>query len=533
MSFFERLSLEIKRQKLILIYRLCVTFYSFLFFIFFFHHILAAKNRRKEKKRKFSSILLHKKNRSINTSSLKTTFCFCSWLFLNHIHTLITYNNKMHSSISPRSCTHPKCQHTSRALCVCCNQYLCLEHLKEHSDKQNDAHLPSLMAELNVLSDRLHHVSLVEPFFLANLDKWRADAYRTIDRFYDKQRRDFQEFIQENQEKQRKELDYLRLKINELTHEQNATEDDIHLIKNTIKLIEKNLNDLPHLQCNIRPLVIDENIASLRSGSTTKEILPLARPYRTMNIIDDSYCWMATNDNYLLVHHKPNLYLLDRQLSVIEKTPWLHDRIYIMCWSSTLNRFIVVTNDTIYTIDSNLMAIERCEFTHHNNIYRSWRSGTCSNTSLYLSTGELGPSLYEFTLLPSIQFVKEWSSPITCRKEEFIDDLCYKNGKLAMIIFQQTTNEVRFDQRSSTTLDLIWSIEIARIVPRRTTGCCWLNNNEWLITDEYDFRLFHISADGHLIKTEKYSPAPYNALLFGKDILAIRTIEGVNLHRLQ
>jgi hypothetical protein len=187
----------------------------------------------------------------------------------------------------------------------------------------------------------------------------------------------------------------------------------------------------------------------------------------------------------------------------------------------------------IFTLDENLLAIERCNLNHHHhNIYCNWRSGTCSNTNLFLSTGELGSSIYEFTLLPSIQFVKEWSSPISCRKDEGIDDLCYKNGKFAIIIFHQTTNETRLDLRSSTTLDIIWSIELGNLAPRRTTGCCWLNNDEWFVTDEYDFRIFHISADGHLLKCEKYNPAPYNALLFGKDILAIRTIEGINLHKL-
>jgi hypothetical protein len=84
----------------------------------------------------------------------------------------------------------------------------------------------------------------------------------------------------------------------------------------------------------------------------------------------------------------------------------------------------------------------------------------------------------------------------------------------------------------STTLDLIWSIELGHIAPRCTTDCCWLNNDEWLVTDEYDFRLFHILANGYLLKSEKYDPAPHNALLFGKDILAIRTIEYDQSHSL-
>jgi hypothetical protein len=408
-----------------------------------------------------------------------------------------------------------------------------MDHLKEHPDNQSDIQLTSLITEINILSDHFDHISLVEPYFLTTLDKWRSDAYCTIDRFYETQRRQFEEFIQENRDKQQKDIDQLRLKINDLIRDQNTSQEDIYLIKDTIQLIEKDFNDLQHLECNIRPLVIDENLTNLQSDEILQDLLPLSRPYRTMNIIDDSYCWMASNDNYLLIHHKPHLYLLDRELSIIEKTLWTHGRIYVMCWSSILNNFIGITNNMIFILDENLLIIEQYDLPYHNNnIYRYWRSGTCSNTNLFLSTGELGTSIYEFNLLPSIQFSKEWLSPISCRKDEGIDDLCYKNEKFSILIFHQPTNKTRLDLRSSKTLNIIWSIELDHIEPRRTTGCCWLNNDEWLVTDEYDFRIFYISADGHLLQTDKYNPAPYNALLFGQDILAIRTVEGINLHKL-
>jgi septal ring factor EnvC (AmiA/AmiB activator) len=163
----------------------------------------------------------------------------------------------MRSSASPRSCTISGCKHSSRALCI--------DHLKDHVDKPNDIQLTSLTAEINILSDRFHYTPLVESCFLTTLDKWRTDAHRTIDRFYETQRRHFEQIIQQNRDKQRKEIDRLRLKLNDLIREQNATQEDIYLIKNTIQIIEKDLNDLQHLQCNIRPLVIDENIATIQS----------------------------------------------------------------------------------------------------------------------------------------------------------------------------------------------------------------------------------------------------------------------------
>ncbi len=129
----------------------------------------------------------------------------------------------MRSSALPRSCTVPGCKNSSRAVCICCNQYLCIDHLKDHSDKQMDSQLTSLTAEINVLSDRLHHISLAEPYFLTTLDKWRSDAYRTIDRFYETQRRNFEQFIEENRDKQRREIDHLRLKMINLIRDQNTS----------------------------------------------------------------------------------------------------------------------------------------------------------------------------------------------------------------------------------------------------------------------------------------------------------------------
>ncbi|CAF4238036.1 unnamed protein product, partial [Adineta steineri] len=113
----------------------------------------------------------------------------------------------MHSSTLSRSCSISGCKHLSRALCICCNQYVCIDHLKDHSNNQNDTQLTSLTTDLNILSDRIHYTPLVDSFFLTTLEKWRTDAYRTIDRFYETQRRHFEQFIHENRDKQRKEID--------------------------------------------------------------------------------------------------------------------------------------------------------------------------------------------------------------------------------------------------------------------------------------------------------------------------------------
>ncbi|CAF4008185.1 unnamed protein product, partial [Rotaria sp. Silwood1] len=52
------------------------------------------------------------------------------------------------------------------------------------------------------------------------------------------------------------------------------------------------------------------------------------------------------------------------------------------------------------------MTIDQCQINPINN--KEWSFGSCSNTSLYLSTSDMSTSLYEYTLLPTIKFIKEW-----------------------------------------------------------------------------------------------------------------------------
>jgi hypothetical protein len=58
-----------------------------------------------------------------------------------------------------------------------------------------------------------------------------------------------------------------------------------------------------------------------------------------------------------------------------------------------------------------------------------------------------------------------------------------------------------------------------------------LKNDEWLVIDYINSSLLQISKDGQLKVTHKYTPTPQNAVLFGSNILAIRTTNCVNFYR--
>ena len=60
---------------------------------------------------------------------------------------------------------------------------------------------------------------------------------------------------------------------------------------------------------------------------------------------------------------------------------------------------------------------------------------------------------------------------------------------------------------------------------------CLLKCDEWLVIDHQTSHLLHISKDGKLKFTKKYDPTPQNAVLFGSNILAIRTTNCINFYK--
>jgi hypothetical protein len=98
---------------------------------------------------------------------------------------------------------------------MCCQQYLCREHLKEHDNLINDQ-LPILTDQINALSDQLNNSVLLESSCLTGLNQWREDAHRAVDQCYERKHRQFEELIQGRRDKQKKELDQMRVNFTEL-----------------------------------------------------------------------------------------------------------------------------------------------------------------------------------------------------------------------------------------------------------------------------------------------------------------------------
>ncbi|CAF1003906.1 unnamed protein product [Rotaria sordida] len=433
-----------------------------------------------------------------------------------------------------QSCSIKKCIRTSRGLCDCCQQNLCLQHLNEHNASLI-SQLNPLTDEINALGDRLKTLSIHKAIADSRekLEQWREDCYKKIDCFFEQKCQELDHLIDEKVGKQREELKRIQLKITELINTQETTRQDIDLLTSTIRELERNMNNIEEacFTVDTRPLLIDDTHVSI--GRTTDHELDQSTLWsvcRTIASPKGSFASLSSNDRHLLKHQEPNLCLFDREMNIVKQTLWSYGTIHDMCWSSILDRFIVLGKNNIYLINENTMSIDNVQRIEGRN----WGSCTCSDIVLFASIIERASSIMEFTLVPAIELIKEWKYPHTCTNDEFITDIVYNNGHLALIVMNKPEKSVLIDLRNAKTLSRIWTFQPdIRWVQNKIFRCCSLTCNEWLMVDYETGRLLQITKDGKIKKTIKYHPAPYRAILFGLNKLAASTMTDVRLHAIQ
>jgi hypothetical protein len=403
----------------------------------------------------------------------------------------------------------------------------------EH-DLSINSQLNPLSDEINALGERLKSINLENSIGDSHqkLEKWRDDCHKTIDYFFEQKCRELDQCIAKKMEKQRQEIVRMRQKMSELIEEQEATHRDIDSLTSTVRGLEREMTKIEKtsLQVEIKPLLIDDSLIQIEdSGVNRFDLLSLSPIYKTINYSRENWVPLACNNRYLLLHQEPNLCLVDRDLTIIKQNSWIYGTIYDMCWSSALNRFIVINGSDVFLVDEDNMSIENIQTLQK----RKWLSCTTSETSLFLSTKVWGSSIMEFSLLPTIELVKQWQSPDTCTRDEVINGIVYNNGTLAMMIKNPSEKTIHIEMRSSATLDRLWSAQLNIAYSQNIrTRCCLLTHNEWLVVDRNTSRIFHISKDGKVKSSNAYNPPPFCATIFDQDMLAISTARGVNVHRL-
>ena len=430
-------------------------------------------------------------------------------------------------------CAIATCQRVSRTLCYGCNQNFCREHMVEH-DLSLNSQLNPLSDEINALGERLQSLNFENTVAASHkqLEQWRIDCHKTIDFFFEQKCKELDRYFTKRMEKQLEEVGRMRMKLSELIREQEATHKDIDSLTATIRDLEREMNQIEQTSCQIeiKSLVLDDSLIHFDNSDINRfDLSSLSSVNKTINYPRENWAPLSCNNRYILIHQEPNLCLVNQDLNIIKQNSWIYGTIYDMCWSSTLNRFIVINGSDVFLIDENSMSIENIQALQQ----RKWLSCTTSETSLFLSTKVWGSSIMEFSLLPTIELVKQWQSPDTCTRDEVINGIVYNNGTLAMMIKNPSEKTIHIEMRSSVTLDRLWSLRLNIAYSQNIrTRCCLLSNNQWLVVDRNTSRIFHISKDGKIKGSCAYNPPPFCAVLFNHDMLVISTARGVNIHKL-
>jgi hypothetical protein len=431
-------------------------------------------------------------------------------------------------------CAAPKCERTSRVLCDCCKKNLCLQHLNEHNALLV-SQLNPLTDELNALGNRLQSFNICEAVSFARqeLEQWRKDCHEKIDDFFEQKCQEIDCLATSELNEQRDRFLHVQSKINKFIRQQEATRHDIEILTSDICQLEREMKKLEKttFQVNTHSLVLDDSFIQVKKIDEHEfDLSSVAHVYRTLPPVPGSYATLTSNNQVLLIHQKPNLCLVNREMNVEKQIFWPYKSILDMCWSASLGQFVIIDEKGIFLVDDRTMAIKNIEKTEE----RSWLSCMCSEaSSLFLSTNEWGSSIVEMSLSPTVATIKEWKSPSTCSKDERIDGMAYRSGTSAIVIKNRIEKLVRMELRSCETMDRIWSLPLnimsSQNIPFR---CCSLSYAEWLMINHEDKHLMHITKDGKLKTITVYNGIPWDAILFGSDMLAISTNEGINFHKI-
>lgn len=434
---------------------------------------------------------------------------------------------------SPTSliCVITGCRRQANVLCYCCNENLCRNHYNEH-DFLNSK-LTVLSDEIDTFDRQLLAIDLRKYIQNSNerLQQWRFDAYKTIDQYCEQKYREIEQHLMKVIGRKRENIEQLRTNMLDLVQKRLMTLELIESLTSNLRSIETDLMDIDqkHLLIQTSPLVLDKNLIQIEEISPEDfELSSLSPAIKTIDYPRQGLYPIASNTQYLLIHRQPNLCLIDRNFKTIKQTLWNRPQIFDICWSSALSKFFLVTLNQIYIYDVDTNTLDRVETTQKLN----WRSCTCSDTSLFLSTNENGSSICEFNLLNSLQSAKRWEPPDTCSQDERIHDMYYNKGTLLLMIENTSTQRIRLELRSSARFDRLWALQLDIDYQAKVFSCSLLNYDQWLIVDSNTSRLFQITIDGKIKSSCYYNPTPCCACLFGFDLLAISTLQGVNIHKL-
>jgi hypothetical protein len=403
--------------------------------------------------------------------------------------------------------------------------------LKEHGDLIQ-SQLNFLVNEMNPINDQFNTEILIH-HFSQQLNEWDDDYDKFIQYLFTEKCDIYDQYFVKRIDQLRKNIVQLRCTISELIDQQDTTNKDITLLTLIIRCIKQEMEIIKQKRIldNLSSFITDKLIYIEQSKTIALDLSTLSLPFQTIICKNPLGSALANNNQRLLMDQRVSLHLFDQDLILKKQYQWKNGFIRNICWSSTLKNFIFITNNNqVYLVNDNITSIEHIQTIQEQD----WCSCTCSDTSLFLTTNTRGSYIFKFNLSLIFEVVQRWKPPHSCQQHEFIHDIVYNNQTLALMIEDSFSNMVHMELRLSATLDLVWSFrpDIKCHLFQPAIRCCSLKHDEWLIIDSNNSRLFHINNGGKIKDSYVYKSPPWNAILLGSNILAIRTENSLNFHQI-
>ena len=433
----------------------------------------------------------------------------------------------------PHSCSIKTCYFKYIAKCPCCNENLCRRHFLQH-DFLLRSKFHCFNEQIGEFTEQLQRIDLekITNEFILQLNQWRLNSYRMIDEFYQNKYNELYNHIHQIFIQQDDNLIQLRSKFAQIINQQKSTEKDLKILTMSIQNFQYQINQIKHIsiQFHINPLVISNDLINIHLLKPhLLHVTQFISPYQKIPRLPFTSDVLASNDQYLLMHQNSNLYFINEHLFVINQNRWPHGWIRDMSWSQTLKAFFLLTSDQIYLVTENTLQIEHLKSLED----RSWQCCTCSDTCFYLTKDSCNSTINQYSLKPSIKFIKHYQRLETNDEKQRIDSMKYHNQMLALVINDQLKKEIFLELRSMPTFDRLWTCQLSMEYTGRKMHCCYLAYQGWIVMDVESSFFFHINEeDGNVVDVIKSKDKTHYINFFGIRTMVIVNDESVNFYRL-
>ncbi|CAF1087698.1 unnamed protein product [Didymodactylos carnosus] len=186
----------------------------------------------------------------------------------------------MSAGIPKKQCQIQGCARSVATLCYCCQKNVCSKHFNDHIEAIK-AQLHPLVDQINEVVEKIQNLKIEQ---LANkayedLDQWRADIHKLIDDIYSIKRKEIEQIVETNEasfvkhkSEQMDEIEKIKLDVEQLISEDDATVDQIEVLKSALQTTETNLATVQKQFIAVNIRVLDPDLVRIKCDLNTNMI---------------------------------------------------------------------------------------------------------------------------------------------------------------------------------------------------------------------------------------------------------------------